>query len=134
MNYANLTKRLLVLGLVGLVSCSALADGAKVTSLMKKSLHGMENKEGVMLMVEYEPGASSKSHRHDAYAFVYVLEGAIIMQVAGSEPVTVKAGNTFYESPKDIHLVSMNASDTEAAKFVVFSVKEKGAPVLIPIQ
>ncbi|MFC1747648.1 cupin domain-containing protein [Pseudomonadota bacterium] len=87
-----------------------------------------------ILTVEYAPGGSSKSHRHDAHAFVYVFEGAITMQVSGSEPVTVTAGNTFYESPNDIHLVSKNASDIEAAKFVVFTVKENGAPVVLPVQ
>ena len=134
MNHINLIRRLFLLGVVGLASVSVLADGAKVIPLMQKTLHGLENKEGVMLTVEYEPGISSKSHRHNAYSFVYVLEGAIVMQVSGGNPITLAEGDVFYESPRDIHLVSRNASDSEAAKFVVFTVKEKGAPVVMSLQ
>ncbi len=115
-------------------SSITLAEGAKVTSLMQKELDGLINKEGLMLIVEYEPGMSSKPHRHDAHSFVYVLEGSVTMQVKGSKSVTLEAGQTFYESPNDIHLVSKNASNTQTAKFIVFSLKEKGSPVVIPVQ
>ncbi|NRA15600.1 MAG: cupin domain-containing protein [Oceanospirillaceae bacterium] len=94
----------------------------------------MNNKEGLMLMVEYGPGMSAKAHRHDANIFVYVLEGSVTMQLAGSEPLTLVAGDTFYESEQDIHLISENASSNETAKFLVFSVKNKNLPVVIPIQ
>ena len=117
MNYFELTKQLLLSTVVGLASFSAFADGAVVSPLMEKTLHCLDNKEGVMLTVEYVPGASSKSHRHGAHAFFYVLEGTITMQVLGSEPVMVAAGKSFYESPKDIHLVSKNANAIEAEKF-----------------
>ncbi len=119
---------------LALFTSIALAEGAKVTSLMQKELDGLTNKEGIMLIVEYAPGMSSKAHRHDAHSFVYVLEGSVIMQVKGSDPVKLEAGQTFYESPNDIHLVSKNASNTETARFVVFSLKEKGSPVVIPVR
>ena len=85
-----------------------------------------------MITVVYPPGCVDPVHRHNAHAFVYVLEGSIIMQVKGGKEVTLKPGDTFYEGRDDIHTVGKNASKTEPAKFVVFFVKDKDAPVLIP--
>jgi quercetin dioxygenase-like cupin family protein len=85
-----------------------------------------------MLSVAYEPGGSDSIHRHNAHAFVYVLEGSVVMQVRGGKEVTLTPGQTFYEGPDDVHLVSRNASKSQPAKFVVFLVKDKGAPVLVP--
>ena len=104
----------------------------KVTSLFSKDLPDFPGKEGLMLMVEYPPGSSDPVHRHNADAFVYVLEGSIVMQVRGEKEVTLTPGQTFYEGPTDVHVVGRNASQTNPAKFVVFLVKEKGAPALIP--
>ena len=87
-----------------------------------------------MLIVEYPPGAVDPIHRHNAHAFVYVLEGTIVMQVKGGESVTLNPGQTFYEGPNDVHIVGRNASKTKPAKFVVFLVKDKGAPVLVPVK
>jgi quercetin dioxygenase-like cupin family protein len=119
-----------------ILSClitSALVDQeSKVTPLMSKDLTGCPGKEGAMITVEYAPGGSDVIHRHNAHAFVYVLEGKIVMQLQGKEPLTLGPGQTFYEGPEDIHLVGRNASNTEPAKFLVFFVKEKGAPILIP--
>jgi quercetin dioxygenase-like cupin family protein len=108
------------------------ADDAKVTPLMTKDLAGIAGKEGTMLTVEYAPGASSTAHRHNASTFVYVLEGSVVMQVKGGKEVTLGPGQTFYESPDDIHTVSRNASTTKPAKFLVFFVKDKGAPSTVP--
>ena len=77
-----------------------------------------------MVTVEYAPGASSAEHRHNAHTFVYVLEGSVTMQVKGGKEVTLGPGQTFYESPEDVHTVSKNASSTKPAKFLVFFVKE----------
>ncbi len=85
-----------------------------------------------MLTVDYPPGGADPVHRHNAAAFVYVLEGTIIMQVKGGKSVTLGPGQTFYEGPDDIHTVGRNASDKKPAKFVVFLIKEKGAPALMP--
>jgi quercetin dioxygenase-like cupin family protein len=87
-----------------------------------------------MITVEYPPGSVDPVHRHYAHAFVYVLEGTIVMQVKGGKEVTLTPGQTFYEGPNDIHVVGRNASKTKPAKFVVFLVKKKGAPVLVPVQ
>lgn len=106
---------------------------AKVTPLMLKALSDSPNKEALMLTVEYPPGGETAAHRHDAHIFVYVLEGAVIMQVKGNAPVTLAAGDVFYEAPNDIHVTSKNASNSETAKFIVVSIKNKGAPALLPL-
>lgn len=106
----------------------------KVVPLLTKELAGIAGKEATMLTVEYAPGASSTKHRHNAHTFVYVLEGSIVMQVAGGKETTLGPGQTFYESPDDIHAVSKNASATQPAKFLVFFVKEKGAPASVPVK
>ena len=108
------------------------AQEAKVTPLVTKDLAGLPGKEGSMLTVEYAPGATSAEHRHNAHTFVYVLEGSVVMQVKGGKEVTLGPGQTFYESPDDIHTVSKNASTTKPAKFLVFFVKDKGAPATVP--
>jgi len=86
-----------------------------------------------MITVEYPPGSVDPIHRHNAHAFVYVLEGSIIMQVKGGKEVTLTPGQTFYEGRDDVHVVGKNASSTKPAKFVVFFIKDKGAPVLVPV-
>lgn len=122
-----------MLGL-GAVQCAstAWADDAKVTPLMHRDLLAAPGKDVEMLTVEYAPGASSASHRHNAQAFVYVLEGSIQMQVKGGKLETLGPGQTFYEQPSDVHIISRNASQTEPAKFLVVIIKNKGAPIVIP--
>ena len=122
----------LVLALAFLVSSTLVAQEAKVTELMSKDLTEFPDKEGLMITVEYPPGGSDPVHRHNAYAFVYVLEGSIVMQLRGGKETTLTPGQTFYEGPDDVHIVGRNASQTKPAKFVVFLVKDKGAPVLVP--
>ena len=105
---------------------------AKVTELFSKDLPECPGKEGLMITVEYPPGSVDPIHRHPGHGFIYVLEGSIIMQVRGGQEVTLTPGQTFYEGPEDVHVVGRNASQTKPAKFVVFWVKDKGAPVFIP--
>lgn len=111
-------------------SGAALADAtpAAVKQLMTKELVGAAGKEVLMSAVTYPPGGASPPHRHDAQVFVYVLEGELIMQVQGGPKVTLKPGDTFYESPSDVHTVSANASQTVPAKFLVLIIKDKGTP------
>jgi quercetin dioxygenase-like cupin family protein len=127
----------LALGVLLSLSDSALADNpapaaAAVKQLMTKDLTGISGKEVLMSTVTYPPGGASPPHRHDAQVFVYVLEGELIMQVQGGPKVTLRSGDTFYESPTDVHAVSANASQTTAAKFLVFILKDKGAPTTRP--
>jgi quercetin dioxygenase-like cupin family protein len=100
---------------------------------MTKDLVNFPGKEVTMFTVDYPPGGADPVHRHNASAFVYVLEGSIVMQMKGEEKVMLHPGDTFYEDPAGIHLVGKNASDTKPAKFLVFLVKDKGAPLLIPV-
>jgi quercetin dioxygenase-like cupin family protein len=127
----TITKLALVL--VCLMPVTLGAKDAKVTPLFSKDLPDVPGKEGLMITVEYPPGASDPIHRHNADAFVYVLEGSIVMQVRGGKEVTLTPGQTFYEGPSDVHVVGRNASQTKPAKFVVFLVKNKGAPVMVPV-
>lgn len=131
---SGIATRAALIGLLCLFAAPALAEDAKINPIMTKDLTGLDGKEGTMLMVEYPPGGSSDQHKHNAHTFVYVLAGSIVMQVAGGKAVTLGPGQTFYEAPDDIHTVSKNASDTEPAKFLVFFVKDKGAPLVIPAQ
>jgi quercetin dioxygenase-like cupin family protein len=101
---------------------------------MSKDLASLQGKEITMLSVEYAPGGVDPVHTHHAQALVYVLEGTIVMQVKGGQPVTLTPGQTFYEGPDDIHIVGKNASETAPARFVVFLVKDKGTPILVPTQ
>ena len=110
------------------------AEAADVKELFAIDLADYPGKEGRVIEVSYPPGAQDVVHRHDAHAFVYVLEGQIIMQLKGQPAVTLKAGQTFYEGPKDVHVVGRNASKTEPARFVVVLLKGKGAPVLTPVK
>jgi quercetin dioxygenase-like cupin family protein len=110
------------------------ADAADVKELFAIDLVDYPGKEGRMIEVSYPPGAKDVVHRHDAHAFVYVLEGQIVMQLKGKPAVTLKAGETFYEGPADVHVVGRNASDTKPARFVVVLLKAKGAPILTPVE
>ena len=116
-----------------LITSTLIAQDAKVTPLMSKDLAEFPGKEGVMITVVYPPGASDPIHRHNAHAFLYVLEGSVVMQLKGGKEITLTPGQTFYEGPNDIHAVGRNASRTKPAKFIVFLVKDKGAPVLVPV-
>src|SRR5262249_31070261 len=126
----TLTKVILVLAC--LMSGTLLGQEAKVTDLMSKDLPNFHGKEGLMITVDYRPCSVDPIHRHNANAFVYVLEGTIVMQVRGGKEVTLTPGQTFYEGPNDVHVVGRNANKTKPAKFVVFLVKDKGAPVFVP--
>ena len=109
------------------------APQASVTPLTSKDLPDFPGKEVLMITVDYPPGSADPIHRHNAHAFIYVLEGSIVMQVKGGKEVTLTPGQTFYEGPDDVHVVGRNSSSTKPAKFVVFFIKDKGAPVLVPV-
>ena len=129
-----MTIKFVALVLASLMTGAAMAQQAKVTSLMSKDLTENPGKEVLMITVEYPPGASDPIHRHNAQALVYVLEGSIVMQVRGGEQVTLTPGQTFYEGLDDVHVVGRNASSTKPAKFLVVLIKDKGAPVLVPAE
>ena len=121
-----------------IVALACLATGAlvgqepKVTQVLSKDLTDIPGKEVLMLTVEYPPGGSDPVHRHNAHGFIYVLEGSVVMQVQGGKETILTPGQSFYEGPDDVHVVGRNASQTKPAKFLVFLVKDKGAPPLVP--
>ncbi len=129
-----MTTTLVTLALLCLMTGTAMAQQAKVTSLMSKDLPESPGKEMLMITVEHAPGGSSPIHRHNAHAMVYVLKGSVVMQLKGGKQVTLTPGQTFYEGPDDIHIVDRNASSTQPAKFLVFLIKDKGAPALVPVK
>ena len=119
---------------LSVASGTLVAQEATVRPLLSKDLVAGPGKEITMITVEYPPGGTDPVHTHHAQALVYVLEGSILMQVKGGAPVTLTAGQTFYEGPDDVHIVGKNASGTKPAKFVVFLVKDKGAPIFTPVE
>lgn len=123
----------LVLVLLCLMTGTLTAQQPTVTSLMSKDLTEIPGREVLIITVEYAPGGADPIHRHNAHGFIYVLEGSIVMQVKGGKEVTLTPGQTFYEAPDHVHVVGRNASSTKPAKFLVFLVKDKGAPVLVPV-
>jgi len=116
------------------MTSTAAAQQPDVATLMSKDLTGNPDKEILMITVEYQPGGSSPVHRHDAQAFVYMLEGSLVMQVKGGKEVTLTPGQTFYEGPNDVHVLDRNPSKTRPAKMLVILVKVKGAPILVPVK
>ena len=127
-------KATLLAALLSALAGPLLAQQNVVTPLMTKALPDMPGKEALMLTVVYPPGGADPVHRHNAHAFVYVLEGTVVMQLKGQKPVTLTAGQTFYEGPDDVHVVGRSASTTEPAKIVVLLLKKQGAPALVPVE
>jgi quercetin dioxygenase-like cupin family protein len=123
----------LILSLSLAVGTLVARDGS-VRSLLSKDLAGDSRREVSLITVEYAPGGSTPVHTHHAQALVYVLEGSIVMQVKGEAPITLTPGQTWSEGPDDVHVVSRNASNSAAAKYLVFMVKDKGAPILPPVK
>ena len=129
-----MTIKLVALVLLCVMTGTAMAEEPKVTPLMSKDLAADPGKEVLMITVEHVPGGSSAIHRHNAQAFVYVLEGSVVMQLKGGKEVTLTPGQSFYEGPDDVHVVDRNASKTKPAKFVVVLIKDKGAPAVVPAE
>lgn len=129
-----MTTRVAALILLCLMSGPAMAQEPKVTPLMSKELAGNPGKEVLMITVEHAPGGSNAIHRHNAQAFVYVLEGSVVMQLKGGQEVTLTPGQTFYEGVDDVHVVDRNASATSPAKFLVLLIKDEDAPAVLPAE
>ena len=111
----------------------ALAEDS-VSVLMKQPLADMVGKVATMLTVAYAPGAASDPHVHPGSVFAYVLEGTVVTQLEGEQPVTYTKGQSWYESPKKPHMVSRNASVTESAKILMFLLSGKGEAIKVPVK
>lgn len=127
-------RTVLSLALVALTAGTAIAAEPTISTLMTKDLADAPGKEVVMFTVEFPPGWADPVHRHDAQGFIYVLDGSVVMQVKGGKEVTLTPGQSFYEGPRDVHVVGRNVSDTKPAKFLVVLIKRKGAPILVPVK
>ena len=127
-------NKVLTLVFIFLTCGTVRAQEPQVTSLISKDLPEVPGKEVLMITVEYPPSGADPIHKHDAHGFIYVLEGTVVMQVKGGKEVTLTPGQTWYEGPEDVHVVGRNASTTKPAKFLVFLVKAKGAPALVPVK
>jgi quercetin dioxygenase-like cupin family protein len=114
-----------------IISPPLMAQEAAGPSFISKDLAGVSGKEIEMYTVDFPPGHSIPAHRHNAQVFLYVLEGSVVTQVKGKKEMTLTPGQSYYEAPDDIHTVTRNASSTKPAKFLVFMLKEKGAPSLV---
>jgi quercetin dioxygenase-like cupin family protein len=123
-----------ILVLLCVVAEAPAAKEPTGTSLISKNLTDIPGKEGLMITVEYPPGGADPVHRHNTHGFIYALEDSMVMQVEGAKDLTPTPGQTFYEGPDDVHLVGRNASSTTPARFLVFLVKNKGAPTLVPVK
>ena len=117
-----------------LIITSTLMAQETITPIMSHALAEVSGKEVLMYTVDFPPGFASPVHRHNAQVSVYVLEGSVVMQVKGGKEVTLGPGQSFYEEPTDIHVISRNASSSEPAKFLVFMVHQKNAPLVIPVK
>ena len=129
-----LGKKIIMVVLLCLIASPLMAQEPTVTPLMSKDLMDFPGKEGLVITVEYAPGGSDPIHRHNAHGFLYVLEGSVVMQVKGGKEITLTPGQTFYEDPNEVHVVGRHASSTPPAKFLVFLIKNKGAPPFVPVK
>ncbi len=120
--------------LLSLMASLVMAQQPAVVTVMAKELPDIAGKEVVMITVEFPPGGSDPVHRHNADGFIYVLEGSVVMQVKGGKEVTLTPGQSFYEGPEDVHVVGRNASNTKPAKLLAVLVKDRGAPILVPVK
>jgi quercetin dioxygenase-like cupin family protein len=85
--------------------------------------------EATIVEVAYGPGESSKPHTHPCAVIGYILEGTYRTQVKGEPEAIYKAGESFYEAPNGVHLVSANASQTAPLKFLAYFTCDHHAPL-----
>lgn len=132
MRRASLLTALLALAFVAQPALAHEAghSGGVAQRLSRPLQPGLD--EGVLLVITLAPGEASPAHRHQAHVFVYMLEGEVLMQVAGGPERRLRPGDVFEEKPDDIHTQARNLSSTAPARFAVFMVKKQGVPVVLP--
>lgn len=134
MSTFRISTTALLASLLCLMSLPLSAQHPTVAQLLTKELTDVPGKEILIVTVEFAPGGADPIHRHDAHGFIYVLEGSVVMQVEGGEPVTLTAGQTFYEGPDDVHVVGRNASSTRPARLLAVLLKDRGAPAQVLVR
>lgn len=123
----------IAVGVIGDRILNAQQEPIKRAVLIKTDLAGITGKEARLVRAEYAPGASVGKHHHPGHEFVYLLEGTTTLEVEGRPPVTVKAGDSYYQPPKQVHSFK-NASATKPAKLITFFVTEKDQPFIVPVK
>ena len=103
------------------------------TILQQKDLEGVAGREVIMYRTEIVPGGMSGRHYHPGPELGYGLEGALIFELDGQPPVTLKPGESVHIPANHIHNAK-NASTTEPGKALLFLVGEKGQPLTTPVQ
>ncbi|HXN27350.1 MAG TPA: cupin domain-containing protein [Candidatus Acidoferrales bacterium] len=88
-----------------------------------------EHLKATLVEVSYGPGEASAAHSHPCPVIGYVAAGALRTQVRGEKEVVYTAGESFYEAPQGVHVVSANASQTEPAKLIAYFVCDHDAPL-----
>ena len=119
----------LILGIV--VSVNA-QQGRASRDILQRAGASVGGRDVVTAMHVYHGGVSEAQHIHPGDLVGYVVEGMVTLAQDGKAPVTLTAGQTFYENPTDVHRVSANASTTAPAKILVFMVKDKDKPATTP--
>jgi quercetin dioxygenase-like cupin family protein len=119
--------------LAGTHGMMAVADenGATVTPIASDALPNLPGQRMTAVLVSYAPGGKSPAHHHAGSVMAYVLEGAIRSQLKGGSVRVYHAGETFFEPPSSVHLLSENASTTEPAKLLAIFVAPEGAKLTV---
>ncbi len=95
--------------------------------LDRMAIEGLEGMEAIAVYHELPGGAESGRHKMASGSeIVYIQEGSVILEVEGSEAVTVGAGQTFKTVAGQVHNVK-NASEDTVCKAVAFYIGEAGA-------
>jgi quercetin dioxygenase-like cupin family protein len=88
--------------------------------------------EATVLEVTYGPGESSPPHSHPCPVVGYVIQGALRSQVNGEAGAVYKAGQSFYEAPNGVHIISANASSNVPVKFLAYFICDHDTRLTVP--
>jgi quercetin dioxygenase-like cupin family protein len=117
-----------VLGVLGSRMLSGENPLPEGTVLQRTTLSGAKGMEAILVLRELPPGAASGNHTQAGNEIVYILDGAVTLEVKGKPPATLKAGEAFHTGPGEVHNVK-NASATAPGKALAFYVAKVGTPV-----
>ncbi len=113
------------------VAWSAGQESPKLEVLLGQELPDMEERDMTLIYLEYPPGTGTDAHRHPAHTVVYVISGQVESSLDDSEPVIYGAGESWYESPMQLHATFRNPSDSETFKGIAVMVRDTSKPITI---
>jgi quercetin dioxygenase-like cupin family protein len=134
-------RRLFILGFLVATACPAIlllgqtGQDARTRVVFSQSLPQLDSAHLKVTTVEvtYPPGGSSSPHSHPCPVIGYVLRGAVRMQVKGDPASVYRPGDSFYEAPNGVHLVSANASTKEPAVFLAYFICDHSGPLSVKV-